>query len=167
MSYRYILGGPDTFSGVWMFRVIYLYIFDGFGNKNICATKNTSLQINIFSPENGPFFLRERREIPNLFQCDFRYVKTFDRLRANLVQRLKTRCAAARSWYFKNPGRVYTLEKSHILNPKVKVVGMVGGFNPSEKYARQNGKSSPIFGVKIPKIFETTTQKSEGGWKMI
>ena len=30
---------------------------------------------------------------------------------------------------------------------------LVGGFNPSEKY-QSNWKSSPIFGVKIPKIFE-------------
>ena len=28
---------------------------------------------------------------------------------------------------------------------------LVGGFNPSEKYARQIGSSSPIFGVKIQK----------------
>ena len=34
-------------------------------------------------------------------------------------------------------------------------IRLVGGFNPSEKYARQIG-SFPQVGVKIPKIFETT-----------
>ena len=33
---------------------------------------------------------------------------------------------------------------------------LVGGFNPSQKYDRQNG-NLPWIGVKIPKIFETTT----------
>ena len=33
---------------------------------------------------------------------------------------------------------------------------LVGGFNPSEKYARQNGFIFPKIGVNI-KIFETTT----------
>ncbi len=34
--------------------------------------------------------------------------------------------------------------------------GLVGGFNPFEKYARQIGSFPPSFGVKIPKMFETT-----------
>ena len=33
---------------------------------------------------------------------------------------------------------------------------LVGGFNPFEQYARQNG-SSPQVGMKMKKIIETTT----------
>ena len=42
----------------------------------------------------------------------------------------------------------------------------VGGFNPSEKYARQIGSFSEI-GMNIKKIFETTTQTFFGGYPII
>ena len=51
----------------------------------------------------------------------------------------------------RNPPQLGTSKEGH-LTPEKHLVG--GWTNPSEKYARQIGKSSPIFGVNI---FETTT----------
>ena len=48
--------------------------------------------------------------------------------------------------------KIHHPSSSHFLNKKQ--TKLVGGFNPFEKYARQMGSSSPIFGVNIPKIVE-------------
>ena len=46
-----------------------------------------------------------------------------------------------------------------ILGKKV-TMNLVGGFNPFEKY-ESNWKYSPIFGVKIPKIFELPPPRNQ------
>ncbi len=45
--------------------------------------------------------------------------------------------------------------KKKTISPTLEGTVLVGGFNPSEKYARQIGSSAQV-GVKIQKIFETT-----------
>ena len=101
-----------------MFRV-YTSIFDGFRHKNICATKNTPLQINMVHLKMG-HFLREKRRF---------------RICSNVISGMLKPFTAFEPTQFNGSGPLrpglgiskileeYTLEKSHILNPKVKVDG--------------------------------------------
>ena len=51
--------------------------------------------------------------------------------------------------------------KKTTMNEDVSPINLVGGFKPSEEYARQIGHL-PQIGVKIPKIFELPPPSNNG-----
>ena len=57
--------------------------------------------------------------------------------------------------FFNDVKLSFFLDPTHAETP-ASHPSLVGGFIPIQKYARQNGNFPPIFGMKIPKIYEIT-----------
>ena len=65
----------------------------------------------------------------------------------------------------KHPKRKGSSSNHHFSEVMFNFKGVhVGGFNPFEKYDRQIGKSSPIFGVKIQKKMEKPPPRVHETW---